>query len=536
MAQLLDASGLDAEQQEMSKVLRTSGEALLTIINDILDFSKIEAGRLSIEPLPFDLSVAVTEVADLMVAKTVEKDLELVVRYSPDAPRHVVGDAGRVRQILLNLVGNAVKFTESGHILVEVQGHIDEHDQAAIEIAVRDTGIGIDERTQDRLFQSFSQADASTTRRFGGTGLGLAISRRLVEAMGGKMGVESTVGKGSTFWFELTLPQSEPPVETNLDQVSLEGKRVLVVDDLEVNRRVLGELLRSWGVEMISAESADEGISLARAQRGQIDVGIIDYQMPDKSGLDLGRAINCEDDPLDLPLVLLTSSGQRGEAKIALEHGFWGYAVKPIAADALRDIIAVALSTTQRPTDVHRMMTRHSVAEARAATASNKPECEARRTPQAGLRILLVEDNMVNQKVATRMLDKLQCRVDVAANGIEAIDLRFKLPYDLVLMDCQMPEMDGYDATRRIRELESARVEITYGERVPIVAMTANALESDRQRCLDTGMDDYLAKPVNAEALGAMLAKWCGQDDANPDSLREGILDTPSSERRAAAS
>ena len=523
MAQLLDGSELNAEQQEMSKVLRTSGEALLTIINDILDFSKIEAGRLSIEPLPFDLSVAVTEVADLMVAKTVEKDLELVVSYAPDAPRYIVGDAGRLRQILLNLVGNAVKFTENGHVLVEVRGHVDENEHAVLRVSVSDTGIGIDEEAQSRLFESFSQADASTTRRYGGTGLGLAICKRLVDIMGGSMGVESTPGEGSTFWMELALEQYEPPAQTDLDQVSLKGRRVLVVDDLQVNRKVIRELLQSWGAEMISATSADEGIAIAREQRSTIDLGIVDYQMPEKSGLELGRELNCKnDDAPELPLVLLTSSGQRGEAKIALEHGFCGYAVKPIASDALRDIVAAALSTTERPSSVHRMVTRHSVAEARAASAEPCQEDTTPEMPRAGLRILLVEDNMVNQKVATRMLKKHDCQIDVAGNGLEAIDLRFKFPYDLVLMDCQMPELDGYDATDRIRELEEQGVGGHTG-RVPIVAMTANALDSDRQKCLEAGMDDYLPKPVKAESLSTMLVKWCGTADhqtAEVDSVQ----------------
>ena len=499
MTGLLLDTQLTTEQQEYAETVRNSADALLTIINDILDFSKIEAGKLEIEPLAFDLRTAVEEVVDLLAPKAEEQGIELLLRYTPTTPRQVVADPGRIRQILTNLTGNAIKFTSKGHVLINIdcQEHAPEH--AQIRFAVEDTGIGIPEDKLERLFDKFTQADASTTRKYGGTGLGLAISKQLVELMGGTIGARSELGQGSAFSFTLPLPlqphvaADAPPAE-DLSQL-----RVLVVQEHPVMRQVLQEQLASWDLDHHGCSTATEALTaLQTAQAADIpyQVAIIGFELSNSDGETLGRTIKADPQLTDTALVLVTSAGLRGDAKRSTEAGFTAYLTKPIRQSQLWDTL-VMVRAMQRHGNTT-LVTRHSMTEAHTTPTP------AASAPPLTLhaRILLAEDNAVNQKVAVRMLEKFGCRVDVAANGLEAVRMLIQLPYDAVLMDCQMPEMDGYEATAAIRQHE------TDGRRIPIIAMTANAMQGDRQRCLDAGMDDYVSKPVKPAAVRAVLERW----------------------------
>ncbi len=501
MAQLLLDTELSPEQRDYAEAIYSSGESLLTIINDILDFSKVEAGKLEIEPIPFDLQVAVAEVADLLAPKAEEKGLELVVRYAADAPRQVVGDPGRIRQIVLNLAGNAIKFIDAGHVLIEVEAFGQSEEDAGVRISVHDTGVGLDDAALAELFQPFTQADASTTRKFGGTGLGLAICKQLVELMGGEIGAQGVPGEGSTFWFTLRLPrvvEAGPAVPAEAD---LSGVRVLVVDDVAISRRVLREQLTGWGMRPECAASGAEALERLHAGVADDDpfvVAILDYQMPGMDGEAVARAITADATLRGTRPVSLTSYGRRGDGRRAEEAGFAGYLVKPVWPDTLRDVLAAVLAEERAGHGARKLVTRHSVAEARAVA----PVPDAWEVEGPRCRILLAEDNIVNQKVAVGMLQKLGCRVDVAANGQEAVDMWAKLPYDVVFMDCQMPELDGYAATGMIREQEGS------AGRTPIVAMTANVMEGDKELCLTAGMDDYISKPVSVKALTQALERW----------------------------
>ncbi len=510
---LLDTE-LTPEQRECADTIRRSADHLLTVVNDILDFSKIEAGKLTIEPLPFDLQQAVEEAVDLVARPAEEKGLELILRYAPDAPRRFIGDPGRIRQIVVNLAGNAVKFTRKGHVLVDAWCEAVEGESATVCIAVSDTGMGIAPEAMARLFRQFSQADASTTRRFGGTGLGLAISRRLSEMMGGTLEAESEVGRGSRFTLRFPLPvdsRAEPtplPVPLSL----LDGLRVLVVDDSEMNRRILCEQLGARRLETVAVSSGEAALRELRAAAAAgrpFGLAVVDYRMPGLDGDALVRAVRADPSIPALPIVMLTSSAQRGDARRFENTGFAGYLVKPVRLSILLQTLAMAC-------DAHRkgrregLVTRHSVAEAAAearrlaagGAPGSGPDPSGGAARGARLRILLAEDNAVNQRVATRMLEKLGCHVDVCANGAESVEMAARLPYDLLFMDCQMPEMDGYAATAAIRLAEGT------GPRTPIVAMTAHAMEGDREKCLAAGMDDYITKPVIQEDLVAVLARW----------------------------
>ncbi len=461
MIGLLIDSPLEPEQRVHAEIARDSADALLTIINDILDFSKMEAGKMNVEPLPFDLCVAVEEVANLLSAKAEEKGLELVLRYAPGAPRRVIADPGRVRQILLNLAGNAVKFTAQGHVLIDVETESVSEPETVFRISVQDTGIGIPAEKQKSLFEKFVQADGSTTRRFGGTGLGLAISKRLAELMKGAIGVSSVPGQGSTFWFTLRLPLDQATPPGPLPGVDLTAYRMLVVDDNDVNRRVLREQLQGRQIRFDTAASASEALELLRAARLAGDpylVAMIDFLMPDMDGEALGYAIQA--DPLlsGIRLVMLTSAGLRGEFARFRDAGFSAYLTKPVKPSLLFDTLAAVCAREPADGPVA-VVTRRQVREARAVGAAAPPE-------PPHYRVLLAEDNIVNQKVAGKLLDKLGCRVDVAANGNEVLAMCRNLPYDLIFMDCQMPEMDGLEATQAIRQCENGH------SHIPIIAMT----------------------------------------------------------------
>jgi CheY-like chemotaxis protein/anti-sigma regulatory factor (Ser/Thr protein kinase) len=479
MTGLLLGTELSPEQRDFAEVVRSSGDALLHVIDDILDYSKIEAGKLELESAPFDLRECVEGTLDIVAPRASQKEIELGCLIDEDVPAGIVGDVARLRQVLLNLLSNAVKFTEKGEVVVEVgsePGRVGAH---RVRLAVRDTGIGIPQDRMDRLFTSFSQVDASTTRRYGGTGLGLAISKRLVELMGGTLSVESEEGKGSTFQIELKAKEAAVPARIADDEglPRLAGRRLLVVDDNAMNREIVTRQARTWGMEPVAVEGPLEALALITAGE-PFDVAVLDMLMPDMDGLALAREIRHHRDARELPLILLTSVGRLPQARAAAE--FNAQLAKPIKASQLYNALLGVLVQQVEP---------------RVA----QPAVE--RAASSALRILLAEDNAVNQKVALALIQRLGYRADVAWNGLEALAALERKPYDVVLMDVQMPELDGLDATRRICERWPAEA------RPRIIAMTANALPEDREACFAAGMDDYVAKPIRPEELAEALSR-----------------------------
>ena len=500
MTGLLLDTDLDEAQRDYAETVERSAGSLLTLINDILDFSKIEAGKLNLEPISFDLRVAVAEVVELLGEKAENKQIELLMRYAPDAPQHLVGDPGRIRQVLMNLAANAIKFTEKGHVLINVECVEQDSKQAAINISVEDTGIGISEPQLKHIFDKFTQADVSTTRKFGGTGLGLAISKELVELMGGTIEAISQLGKGSTFRVTLNLPLGDHKTNGPLPTAELAGVRAIIIDDNEINRRILVEQTSSCGMLSDSFASGEAALSAMRKAHKNGDpyqIAILDNNIPGMDGEILGRAIKSDPALQDTVLVMLTSVAQRGDAKCLTEIGFSAYLNKPIQQSQLMDILTTVWGSTIQGKST-KLVTRHTLAESQTAT----PISSTSKKVSFNKRVLLVEDNIDNQKLAVHLLEKWGCRVDVSANGKEAVGMVDRFPYDLVLMDCQMPEMDGYEATAEIRRREDG------DEHIPIIAITANAMQGDRERCLAAGMDDYITKPINRQNLAATLEYW----------------------------
>jgi PAS domain S-box-containing protein len=502
MAQLLMETELSPEQRDYVRTLYQSGQALLTIINDILDFSKIEAGKLGIENVPFDLGIVVDEACDLLLPQVQEKQLELLQRYAPDCPRLLQGDVGRIRQVLLNFLSNAVKFTERGHVLVEVSTESLIADEVMVRLAVTDTGIGIAREKQARLFEQFTQADPSTTRRFGGTGLGLAICKALAELMGGHVGLDSDGRSGSTFYVVLPLKR-QGAYEARALPAELRGLHVLLVDDLALNRRILRESLAVYGVQFSEAASVGEALDALRgalAAGNPVQVALLDYHLPDGDGEMLARVIREDAAFAPTRLLLLSSGPVRSELAPLKAAGFAAVLSKPVRLGQLLDELLRALN----------LPAMHSPTPASSGAGS------IFRLP-VDLRVLLAEDNVVNQKVAVRMLEKMGARVDVADNGLEAVRMCLQQRYDLVLMDCQMPEMDGYAATREIRRLQALAAS---PRGVPVIALTANTLEGDRDRCLECGMNDFLGKPIRQQDLLAMLLRHVpAVGQRSPDSV-----------------
>ena len=474
MTGLLLDTELTHEQRDFAETVRSSGDALLVIINDILDFSKIESGELQLEHQPFSVRDCVEGSLDLVAPQAGAKGVDLVCALEPDVPPVLVGDVTRLRQVLVNLLSNAVKFTHEGEVVVSVSATEADAHGVRLSMAVRDTGIGIPADRIDRLFRSFSQVDASTTRLYGGTGLGLAISKRLAEAMGGELQVSSTLGKGSTFTLGVRLPRGAQ-TEDALQQAPAElpGRRALIVDDNETNRRILRRQLEGWEMHVDSAPDAEEALATVDAG-GRYDVVLLDMHMPGMDGVGLATELRRRESTRDLPLLLLSSLGQRppGGAALGLLH-----LTKPVKAAALRTAVATALGAALEP------------------AAAAVPEAPTRR-----LRVLVAEDNVVNQRVAVLLLERLGYRGDVVGNGEEALAALALRPYDVVLMDVQMPVLDGLAATRRLR------AELPADRQPRVVAMTANALAEDREQCLAAGMDDYLAKPVRRDELAAALS------------------------------
>ncbi|MFI5233920.1 MAG: response regulator [Gemmatimonadales bacterium] len=507
MTSLLGDSALTLEQRQYVDAIKHSAQLLMSVINDILDFSKVEAGKLTVEPIPFDLQIALAEVAELLVPRAVDQNLELVVRYASDAPRRVVGDSGRIRQVLLNLAGNAIKFTEAGHVVMSVEA-LRSGAEGRFRFEITDTGIGISDEKLATLFQPFTQADASTTRRFGGTGLGLSISKRLVELMGGEIGVMSTDGEGSTFWFVLPLPEDTSPAPEPLRSVSLRDVRVLVVDDVPINVQVQREFMRAWGMRVETASSGQQGFAmLVEAARAgdPFPVAIFDFLMPGMDGEMLARAVRDDPEISETLLVLATSAAQRGDADRFHAAGFNAYLTKPFRPETLVRTLEALLTGPRGWSIDTPIVTRHSLNERMkssgesAATGALQTRATPNKPRHNVARVLLAEDNPVNQMVAVKMLERLGCRVDVAGDGAEAVLMADQFTYDLIFMDVQMPVFDGLEATRRIR---------SKGSKVRIVAMTANAMEGDRERCLGAGMDDYVSKPITVQALeGALVGQ-----------------------------
>ncbi len=496
MTSLLLGTNLSDRQREYAETVRVSADSLLVVINDILDFSKIEAGKLEIERVTFLVRDSVEQAVELLATRAAEKSLELAVLVGPGVPTAVVGDPGRLRQLLVNLVGNAVKFTERGEVVLRVTAP-PTADGVLLRCDISDTGIGLEESALGRLFEPFAQADVSTTRQFGGTGLGLAICAQLVELMGGRIGATSAVGVGSTFWFELPVGATTPDaIVVPAARESLRGTRILVVDDNATNRAILQEYLSSWGISVSCYEQPLEALEVlqaAAASGSPYDAAVLDFQMPKLDGVELARRISADPTLAGLPMILLTSAAQRGAAAAAAA-GISGYLTKPVRSSQLFNVVATVVRG-QSPDRQNPLVTRYDFDPGRSR-----------------IHLLLAEDNPINQRVAVGMLESLGYRVDVAPDGRAAVDavLGGERTYAAVLMDCQMPLMDGYDAAIAIRQAEASDPS---RQRIPIIAMTAGAMQGDRERCLESGMDDYLPKPVSPHEIATAVARWVGAEE-----------------------
>jgi PAS domain S-box-containing protein len=492
MSDLLLDTKLDEEQRDYLNGVKQSAEALLALINDILDFSKMEAGKLELETVDFDLRTTIEGVADTLAHRAHEKKLEMAMSIDDNVPSLVRGDPGRLRQVLVNILGNAIKFTEKGEVVIEVRLAGETENEATIHFCVSDTGIGIPEDKQSKVFQSFSQADGSMTRKYGGTGLGLAISKQLVEMMGGQIHFRSIPGKGSQFCLTVPLPKGTKSEKARpVVPRDVRGMRVLIVDDKATNRKILEKMVESFGCvpeTVDSGKNAIEALRTARSSGTPYSLVLLDMQMPEMSGEDTAREIKRDAEINDVSIIVLTSVGDRGDARRLESIGCGSYLIKPVKQSKLFDAIMSVLAS------------REDSGQARTAALPTGEPVE--KINLAGVQVLLAEDNPVNRKVAVRMLEKAGCKVNTVENGFAAVEAASKTAYDVILMDVQMPEMDGFEATRTIREIEGSNRHTT------IIAMTAHAMAGDRERCLKAGMDDYVAKPVQQAQLLKAMKEW----------------------------
>jgi PAS domain S-box-containing protein len=501
MTDLLLGTPLGEQQRDFAKRIKSSAESLLGVINDILDFSKIEANRLDLDVVTFDLRNAVWQTVDMLALRAHEKNVEFICHIDPEIPQLVRGDPGRLRQVLVNLAGNAVKFTIAGEVAVEVRKLEPHGERVKLRFEVRDTGIGIPTEQMDSLFSPFSQGEGASRRRFGGTGLGLSISKRLVGLMGGEIGVRSRLETGSTFWFTVALEGSPGQAAAPLPETALAGCRVLVVDDNFSYRRLLGETLEGWNCRPLAAADGDSALTLLRqaaAEGDPCEIALIDMQMPGMEGESLGRLVRAEAQLSATRCVMLTAAPMRGDGARAREAGFDAYLSKPVHDDLLRRCLAAVRGGAAFPPQSPSLITRHSLAEANGG----------------GARILLVEDNATNQEVARTLLLNHGFLVDTVENGQQALDALQRMPYQLVLMDYLMPVMDGLETTRRIRRNDPPVLD----PRVPVIAMTASAMRGDRERCLEAGMNDYVTKPILQDELLEAITRALGPTGHSPVS------------------
>jgi two-component system sensor histidine kinase/response regulator len=493
MTDLLLMTDLTHEQREFARTVRISGESLLIVINDILDFSKIEAGKLDLDICDFDLREVIDNTMDLLAAQAHSKRLELAAFIRPEVPLQLRGDPGRLRQIVNNLVGNAVKFTSQGEVIVTVSRVSETATHAVLGFEVRDTGIGIGPEAKSRLFKAFSQADSSTTRKYGGTGLGLAISQKLIALMNGEIQVTSELGKGSSFSFHAEFEKQTLALKS-IARHDLGGLHVLIVDDNATNREILDHHTRDWKMRSGLAAGGQEALDMLRAASSDdpYELAILDMQMPEMDGLMLGRAIKADPSIAATRLVMLTSLGNQLDVDDMKQAGIEACVLKPVKQSRLFNRVAEVMAD-------HMPLARKKT---QTATLTMKAPLPApAELKRKSIRILLAEDNIINQKVALGLLQNIGYAADVANNGVEVIAALEVRPYDLILMDCQMPELDGYETTQRIRANPQSGS-------MRIIAMTANAMRGESEKCLDAGMDDYLSKPVRLEALRDMLARW----------------------------
>jgi CheY-like chemotaxis protein/nitrogen-specific signal transduction histidine kinase len=499
MTDLALGTDLNSEQREYLDTVKISADSLLTVINDILDFSKIEAGKIDLEAIDFDIRDSLESTLKTLALRADEKGVELLCEIAAEVPEGVRGDSSRLRQIVVNLVGNAIKFTDKGEVALKVQVDSTPREGRMLHFTISDTGIGIPPEKLKTIFDPFTQADTSTTRKYGGTGLGLTISTRLVRMMGGKMWVESQIGKGTQFHFAVPLVTAEDPVKvgTVASAEILRGVRVLIVDDNRTNRRILEGVLKRWEMRTTSVEGGADGImQLLAAWEAGDPFGLIisDLLMPKMDGFDFIERIRRKPEISTAMIMLLTSAGCRGDARRCEELGVSAYLMKPVRQSELREAIARVLGA-QQETGAIPLITRYALADA--------------RDPDAYLSVLLAEDNAVNQRLAARLLEKRGHRVTVTANGREAVEAIQKGAYDLVFMDVQMPEMDGFEATAAIREIEKRN-----GAHLPVIALTAHAMKGDKERCLAAGMDGYLSKPIRPPELDQILEMYVARRNA----------------------
>ena len=499
MAELLAGTDLDSRQRDFADVIIKSGAALLTILNDILDFSKIDAGQMVLNPTPFSLHEAVEDVATLISSRAAQKDVEMVVRIAPSVPGSLIGDVGRLRQIITNLVSNAVKFTDDGQVLIDVDCDLDEDDMATLHVKIEDTGMGIEKDKCALVFEKFSQVDGSASRQHEGTGLGLAISSSLVHLMEGEIGVESEPGIGSCFWFRISLPIDDAIKNEKIETVDFTGRHALIVDDNTVNLSILEQQLRGWGFEVTAISKAMDVLTyLGSVEPAQFDILIFDYQMPVLDGAALTRLVRDTRSWADTPILMLTSVDQLDDGRRFGELDIQGHLSKPARTKLLRKLISDALGIRVGPIPI---------------TASDDAIARERRG-SAQTMILVAEDNPVNQQVICAMLDGVGFSHQLAKNGAEAVEMFYETRPRLVLMDISMPLLDGLEATRKIRQIENVmEIEV---EPVPIIGVSAHAINDDRERCLGAGMNDYIAKPISPNRLIEVIYRWL--DENNPCS------------------